>query len=65
MITEYPRGSEWRRWDLHVHTPGTYLNNQYTNIYNIKDRIRKIKRPAKNERTPVLAGALPILNIEE
>ena len=31
MITEYPRGSEWRRWDLHVHTPGTYLNNQYTN----------------------------------
>jgi hypothetical protein len=31
MTTEYPRGSEWRRWDLHVHTPGTYLNNQYTN----------------------------------
>ena len=19
----YPKGSEWRRWDLHVHTPGT------------------------------------------
>lgn len=31
MTTEYPRGSEWRRWDLHVHTPGTYLNNQYIN----------------------------------
>lgn len=25
----YPRGSEWRRWDLHVHTPGTKKNDQY------------------------------------
>lgn len=25
----YPRGSEWRRWDLHVHTPGTNKNDQY------------------------------------
>jgi hypothetical protein len=25
----YPRGSEWRRWDLHVHTPDTILNNQF------------------------------------
>ena len=25
----YPRGSEWRRWDLHVHAPGTLLNNRY------------------------------------
>lgn len=23
------RGSEWRRWDLHVHTPETVKNNQY------------------------------------
>jgi hypothetical protein len=23
------KGSEWRRWDLHVHTPETILNNQY------------------------------------
>jgi len=23
------RGSEWRRWDLHVHTPDTILNNQF------------------------------------
>lgn len=25
----YARGSEWRRWDLHVHTPGTLKNDQY------------------------------------
>lgn len=30
MTTEYPRGSEWRRWDLHVHTPETIKNDQYT-----------------------------------
>lgn len=25
----YERGSEWRRWDLHMHTPGTQKNDQY------------------------------------
>jgi len=25
----YPRGSEWRKWDLHVHSPLSGLNNQY------------------------------------
>ena len=25
----YGRGSEWRRWDLHVHTPGTALEDQF------------------------------------
>jgi len=25
----YPKGSEWRKWDLHIHTPFTKLNNQY------------------------------------
>ena len=23
------RGSEWLRWDVHIHSPGTALNNQY------------------------------------
>ena len=26
MIT---RGSEWRRWEPHIHAPGTVLNNQF------------------------------------
>ncbi|NYS59579.1 TrlF family AAA-like ATPase [Vreelandella salicampi] len=25
----YPRGSEWRKWDLHVHTPLSVLNNGF------------------------------------
>ncbi len=26
---KYPRGSEWRKWDLHIHSPMSGLNNQY------------------------------------
>lgn len=29
MSNGYPRGSEWRKWDLHVHSPLSCLNNQY------------------------------------
>lgn len=27
---EYLRGSEWRRWDLHIHTPCTNKNDQFS-----------------------------------
>ncbi|HTO38439.1 MAG TPA: hypothetical protein VL021_08450 [Brumimicrobium sp.] len=26
---KFPRGSEWRRWDLHIHTPETNKNDQF------------------------------------
>ena len=29
MMKEFPKGSEWRKWDLHVHTPESVLNNQF------------------------------------
>lgn len=29
MKLKYPKGSEWRKWDLHVHTPASALNNQF------------------------------------
>jgi hypothetical protein len=29
MGTVYGRGSEWRRWDLHIHTPGTARADQF------------------------------------
>lgn len=25
----FPRGSEWRKWDLHVHTPASVLKNEF------------------------------------
>ncbi|MDP2647082.1 MAG: AAA family ATPase [Desulfobacterales bacterium] len=30
MTRTWPRGSEWRKWDLHIHAPGTKLNDQFT-----------------------------------
>jgi energy-coupling factor transporter ATP-binding protein EcfA2 len=27
--TQYPKGSEWRKWDLHIHSPLSFLNNQF------------------------------------
>ena len=29
-MKRYPGGSEWRKWDLHVHLPGTKLTDGYT-----------------------------------
>lgn len=42
-ISEYPRGSEWRKWDLHVHTPFSYLNNQFGNDFDryVKELFKK------------------------
>ncbi|MGP5507374.1 TrlF family AAA-like ATPase [Corynebacterium flavescens] len=29
MTKRFPAGSEWRKWDLHVHVPGTQLSDGY------------------------------------
>jgi ABC-type lipoprotein export system ATPase subunit len=29
MTKTWPRGSEWRKWDLHIHAPGTKLNDEF------------------------------------
>lgn len=29
MTSAWPRGSEWRKWDLHLHAPGTKQNDQF------------------------------------
>lgn len=28
-FTHNPRGSNWQRWDLHIHAPGTKLSSAY------------------------------------
>ena len=37
------RGSEWRKWDLHLHTPFTKLNNQFVSDDNWKVYCDKIE----------------------
>lgn len=29
-MNPYPRGSEWRKWDLHLHAPGTKMSDNYS-----------------------------------
>lgn len=29
MDNKSSRGSEWRKWDLHLHSPFTWLHNNY------------------------------------
>jgi hypothetical protein len=42
----YPRGSEWRKWDLHVHTPESVLYNQFTNWDEYIVKLESIKEVA-------------------
>lgn len=32
--SNFQRGSEWRKWDLHIHSPLSILNNQYPKVSN-------------------------------
>jgi ABC-type lipoprotein export system ATPase subunit len=41
---EFSRGSEWRKWDLHVHTPFSYLNNQFGS--NFDDYVQQMFKKA-------------------
>lgn len=38
MSTLYPRGSEWRKWDLHLHLPGTKLSDGYEHAGDVLDK---------------------------
>lgn len=29
LHNNFPRGSEWQKWDLHIHTPASILNNEF------------------------------------
>lgn len=34
-MKRYEHGSEWRRWDLHVHTPDSILDSQFKNDWDV------------------------------
>lgn len=45
---KYPRGSEWRKWDLHVHSPHSALNNGFGDDFGAYAR-ELLKRAAEKE----------------
>lgn len=67
---QFLRGSEWRRWDLHIHTPETVKNDQYKganinekweNFYNDINAYIEDDNSAKNI---VAIGITDYLSIE-
>ena len=65
IYKKYPRGSEWRKWDLHVHTPSDHEWINKPNIdfskplKDIEDELKKFAKDfikfAMNEKLAVLA----------
>jgi ABC-type cobalamin/Fe3+-siderophores transport system ATPase subunit len=49
---KYPRGSEWRKWDLHVHTPFSYLNNQFGDDFD--NYVKKLFKKAIEKEIAVI-----------
>lgn len=41
-MTNFPRGSEWHRWDPHVHTPDSALANQFSNWSDYIDALEEV-----------------------
>jgi hypothetical protein len=38
------RGSEWRRWEPHIHAPGTVMNNQFSGPDSWNDYLTALER---------------------
>ena len=43
------RGSEFRKWDLHIHSPYTVLNNQFSKFEDGSPDIEKFYSKIKDE----------------
>ena len=65
------RGSEWNRWDFHIHTPGTLKNDQFTgmtidkkwdNFYN--DIISYIDSEPNGQHKIVAVGITDYLSVK-
>src|SRR4051812_47432263 len=35
MTIYYPKGSEWRKWDLHIHSPASILENGFGSDWDV------------------------------
>lgn len=60
------RGSTWNRWEPHIHTPGTILNNQFSGpdggwdeyVNRINNSDPKIR--ALGEYSGILSPTIPV-----
>jgi hypothetical protein len=57
----FPKGSEWRKWDLHVHTPLSYLNNQFGSDFD--EYVKQLFKKAL-EKNIVAIGITDYFTIE-
>lgn len=48
MHNKNPKGSEWQKWDLHVHTPCSVLNNEFGSDWDIY--VKKLFKKAIQEK---------------
>ncbi|MBX9917975.1 MAG: ABC transporter [Nitrosomonas sp.] len=50
---KFERGAEWRRWDLHVHTPESHLGNSFTGVA-WDDYVDALERAANHHQVAVI-----------
>lgn len=51
--SRWPRGSEWRRWDLHVHTPESRLGTPFEGLL-WADYVAALEKTAKESKISVI-----------
>lgn len=58
----WPRGAEWRRWDLHVHTPASQLSNSFPGV-SWSDYVNALEDAVASHQIAVI-GVTDYLTIE-
>ena len=54
MVNKNTRGSEWQKWDLHIHTPNTGKNDQFEGKNNEEKWEKYLSLIEKNNDIKVL-----------
>jgi predicted metal-dependent phosphoesterase TrpH len=49
----WPRGAEWRRWDLHVHTPASLLGTSFVGV-QWDDYVNSLEEAAVRHKIAVI-----------
>ena len=49
----WPRGAEWRRWDLHVHTPASLLGTSFVGV-QWDDYVNALEEAAARHKIAVI-----------